>query len=241
MGFQGGQVNLDDLVVELLGLLLDLGVGLEQVLVLFSDGDQVLASGGAQVGGHAVVIGEHVAGGAQLGAHVADRALAGGGNRGRAGAEVLDDGVGSAGHGELVGQLDDDVLRRRPAAHGAGELDADDAGVAHLPGQAGHNVGGVRSTHADGQGTQAAAVHRVGVGANDESAGEGVLFQHHLVDDPGTGPPEAHAETPARGFQELIDLVALVEGILEVGGCAHASLDQVIAVDSGRDGHALTA
>ena len=237
--FQRGQVNLHDAVVVLFRVLFHFGVGGEQVAVFGGDVGQFAPSGGAQVGRHALVVGEHVAGGAQFGAHIADGAFAGGGDGGGAGAEVFNDGVGAAGDGEFVGQLDDDIFGGRPAVHGAGEFDADDLGVADFPGQAGHYVGGVGAAHADGQGTEAAAVDGVGVGADNQRAGEGVFFQHHLVDDAGAGLPEAHTVAAAGRFQELIDFVAFVEGVLQVGRGAHAGLDEVVAVDGGGDGHAV--
>ena len=79
------------------------------------------------------------------------------------------------------------------------------------------------------------------VGADDKRPGEGVLFQHYLVDDAGTGPPEAHAEPSAGRFQELIDFVALVQGVLQVRGRANAGLDQVVAVYGGGHGHAVAS
>ena len=239
--FQGGEVNFHDAVVVLLRVLGHFEVGGEQVAVFGGQVGQGGASGGAQVGSHALVVGEHIAGGAQFGAHIADGAFAGGGYGRGAGAEVFNDGVGAAGHGEGVGEADDDILGRRPAVHCAGEFDADDLRVADFPGQAGHHIGGVGAAHADGQGAQPAAVDGVGISADDEAAGEGVFFQHHLVDDAGAGAPEAHPVAAAGRFQELIDFVAFVEGVLEVGGGADAGLDQVVAVDGGGDGDAAAA
>src|SRR5690606_40930674 len=84
-----------------------------------------LAAGRLQVGEAGLVEAEERGGRADLGAHVADRRLAGGGQRVRAGTEVLDDGAGAALHGEELGDLEDDVLRGRPARQLAGEVDAD--------------------------------------------------------------------------------------------------------------------
>ena len=104
-----------DAVEEALGVVLDLGVDAEVLGVGVGEVGERLAPGRLQVRGRAGVVGEQRAGGADLGAHVADGGLAGGGDRLGAGAEVLDDRAGAALHGEDAGDLQDDVLGRRPA------------------------------------------------------------------------------------------------------------------------------
>ncbi len=105
------EVDLDDLVEVARRVGDDLVVGAQVV------GDRVGGVGdGGAAGGlrgrrHAGVVGEQRGGGADLGAHVADGGLAGGGDAVGAGAEVLDDGAGAALHGEDAGDLEDDVLR----------------------------------------------------------------------------------------------------------------------------------
>ena len=84
------QIDLDDAVVVLLGVGLDLRVGLEQMLVLLSaSGASAAAAGGAQICRHALVGREDRGRGAELGAHVGDRRLAGGADRARAGADSI--------------------------------------------------------------------------------------------------------------------------------------------------------
>ena len=119
-----------------------------------------------------------------------------------AGAEVLDDPVGAALHGEHAGELEDHVLRRGPAAQLAGEPDADQLRVLHLPRKPGHDIDGVGAAHARGEHAQPAGVGRVRVGADHHPAGEGVVLEDHLVDDPGTRLPEADAVLPRGGGEE---------------------------------------
>ena len=111
---EGRQVDLDDLVEELLRVGVDLGVLAEVLAHGVGPVGHGLPPGGLQVDRAVVVVGEQRRGGADLGAHVADRGLAGGADRRRAGAEVLDDGAGAAADGQHVGDLEDDVLGRRP-------------------------------------------------------------------------------------------------------------------------------
>ena len=75
-----------------------------------------LAAGRLEVLRHVGVVREQRRGGADLGAHVADRSLAGGRDGVGAGTVVLDDRPGAALDGEHPGDLEDDVLRARPAA-----------------------------------------------------------------------------------------------------------------------------
>ncbi len=116
-------------------------------------------------------------------------------------------------------------------------MHTDDLGLLQLPRQPAHHIAGIGAAHADGQHAQAAAVGRVAVGADHHAAGEGVVLQHHLVDDARAGLPETDSVLIADAFKELVHLVALVQGILQVLLGAHAGLDQVVAVYGAGHGH----
>ena len=234
VGLELGEIELDDAVVVLRGIGLDLLVRFEQMLVLLHQRDETFLAGGAQVFRHVLVGREDRGRGAELGAHIGDRRLAGGADRARAGADIFDDRVGRAGDGQLAGDVEDDVLGRRPPAHAAGEVNRDVLRVEHLPGQSGDDLDGIGAAHSDGAGAETAGVRRVRVGADDQLAGEGVLFQHHLVDDAGAGPPEAQTVFGRRGTQKVIDLLVLGERLAQIGGALDPRLDQVVAVDRRR-------
>ncbi len=78
MGLEGIEVDLDHEVVILLRILRDLRVGGQQVLVGLGQGRDARPLGGVEVDLGAIVVGEDRGGGAELGAHVGDGALAGG-------------------------------------------------------------------------------------------------------------------------------------------------------------------
>ena len=158
-----------------------------------------------------------------------------------AGAEVLDDGVGAAGDGELAREAEDDVLGCGPAAHLAGEMDADVSGVEQLPGQPSHDLDGIRAADADGARAEAAGVGCVGVGADDHCAGEGVVLEHDLVDYASAWAPEPRAELCGGGAEEGVDLVVLLDGLDEVDAALDAGLDEVVAVDGGGHGGGFAA
>ena len=109
------------------------------------------------------------------------------------GADVLDDRVGGARDGQAAGDPEDHVLRRRPAAEPPGEVHRDASRIERLPGEARDHLHRVGAADADRARAEAAGVRRVGVGAEDQRAREGVVLEHDLVDDPGARLPEAQA------------------------------------------------
>ena len=92
----GEMQNLNDLIVEVGGIGLNLGVGRQQVLVGVGQLGQIRPTGGLQVRGHPLVVGEDAGGGPQFGPHVGDGPLARAAERLGPGSEVLHDGVGAA-------------------------------------------------------------------------------------------------------------------------------------------------
>ncbi len=236
-----GQVHLDHLVEVLLRVGEHLRIGDQVGAVRLGERGLIGAIGRAQVGGHAVVEVEEGGGGAELGAHVADRALAGGADRLRAGAEVLDDLVGAALHGEEPAEIGDDVLGRGPAAELAGEPHAHELGIEHLPRQPRHRLAAIRAADPDGGHAEAARVGRVRVGADHETAGEGVVLQHDLMDDAGPRLPEADPVLLRGGVEELVHLAVLRDGPLHVVAGAALGADQVVAVHRRRHRDLLLA
>jgi len=77
VGLQLGQINFHNLVEKVLGVLLHLRVGAQQVGVFAGQIRQLAALCGFQVERHAFVIGKDGSSGAQLCAHVGHRRLAG--------------------------------------------------------------------------------------------------------------------------------------------------------------------
>jgi len=193
VGLEGIEVDLDHEVVILLRILRDLRVGGQQVLVGLGQGRDARPLGGVEVDLGAIVVGEDRGCGAELGAHVGDGALAGGRDRICPRSEVLDDAVGAALDRENSEELEDHVLGRRPPVQAAGELDADDFRLQDLPVETGHHIHRVGPADADRDHPETAGVGGVGVGTDHHPAGEGVVFEDHLVDDPGAWLPEADA------------------------------------------------
>eukprot|EP00951_Prasinocladus_malaysianus_P019382 scaffold156511_cov38-Prasinocladus_malaysianus.AAC.1 len=98
---------------------------------------------------HAVIVGEHRGGGADLRSHVADGGHAGAGDAVHARAKVLHNGPGATLDCEDAGNLANDVFGGGPLRHGAGELHTDDFGALELPGKAGHHVHSISTTDTD--------------------------------------------------------------------------------------------
>ena len=170
------------------------------------------ATGGAQVAFHAGIVAEGGSGSADLGAHVTDRAFAGTAHGRRAFAEVFDDRAGSAFHGEDAGDFQDHILRAGPAVEFTGQFDADEFRPFEFPGKSGHHVAGVCTADTDGDHAEAARVHRMAVGTDHHTTGEGVVLEYHLVDDTGARLPEADAVFIGDGRKEVEDLFAFLDG-----------------------------
>ncbi len=77
------------------------------------------------------------------------------------------------------------------------------------------------------------AFGRVAVGADHHPAGERVVLEHDLVDDPAARLPEADAVLGRDRAEEVVDLGVGVLGDLEVLDRPDLGLDQVVAVDGG--------
>ena len=89
-----------------------------------------------------------------------------------------------------------------------------------LNGEAGHRVERVAAAHTDRDHAEPARVRRVAVGADHHPAGERVVLEHDLVDDPRAGLPEPDPVLRARGAQEVVDLRVGVERRREIGAAA---------------------
>ena len=200
-----------------------------------------LAARGHQVFGDVHAVRENGARGADLGAHIADRGLAGAGEVLRAGAEIFEDGVGAAFDGQQAGELEDHVLGRGPALERAGQPHADQARHPQLPGHARHHVHRIGAAHTDGQHAHTARVGRMGIRPDHHAARERVVLQDDLMDDTGTRLPEADAVAGCRRGQEIIDFRIGLQGVREIRFSAFLRADEVIAMNRGGHAHGLTA
>ena len=232
------QVDFHDAVKVLFRICFDFGVGLEVFCNLVGGGGNVGAAGDLEVAAHGVVVAEGGAGGAHFGTHVRNRCLASGGEAACAFAEVFDNGVGATLNGEDACELEDDVLRGCETLELAGELHADHLRVLEFPREADHGVHGVCTAHANREHAEAASVHGVGVGTNHHSAREGVVFEHHLVDDACTREPAVNAVLGGDGLEKIVNFLAFFFGAREVLFDTFASDNQVVAVHGTRHSHA---
>src|SRR4029077_7983897 len=97
----------------------------------------------------------------------------------------------AARNSQLARHVENDVFGRRPPRELPGQVYRDMPGVEHLPGEPGHDVYSVSPADADSARPKAAGVWRVRIRANDQFAREGIMLQHHLVNDPGARPPKS--------------------------------------------------
>lgn len=76
-----------------------------------------------------------------------------------------------------VTHLQDHILGAGPLGQLASQLDTNDLGALELPGQASHHVHSISTTHTDSSHTQATSIGGVGVSADHQEAGDGVVLQ----------------------------------------------------------------
>ena len=79
------------------------------------------------------------------------------------------------------------------------------------------------------------------IGSDHHTAGEGVVFEHDLVNDTCAGLPKSDSVLIRNRGKEVEHLVRLVDRLLEVGGCTHARLNQVVAVHRRGNRHFFAA
>ncbi len=103
-----------------------------------------------QIGAGLFIAGEDGRCRAQFGAHVTDGGALVDGERGDAGAVVLQHLADAAFDGELLQKRQDHVLGGDPRRQRADQFDADDAGHGEVEGLSGHGNGDVESARADG-------------------------------------------------------------------------------------------
>ena len=89
----------------------------------------IAALGGTQIVGHALVEWENRRRGTNFSTHVANGGHARARNGVDAGAKVLDDSTGTALDGQNAGNLQDDVLGRRPSLQLTRQLDANNLNI----------------------------------------------------------------------------------------------------------------
>ena len=77
----------------------------------------------------------------------------------------------------------------------------------------------------------------MGIGANHESTGEGIIFQKNLVNNPGTWFPESDTVFVGNRCQKIINFFVFVHRLVQICNGTGLGLDQVIAVNRTGNGH----
>ncbi len=81
----------------------------------------------------------------------------------------------------------------------------------------------------------------MGICTDHHASGECVVFKNHLVDDACTGLPESDAIFGRYGFKKIIHLLVLDFSRSKVGLNSYLRLDEVVAMNSGRNGSTVAA
>ena len=237
VGLHLREVYLHELVVESGGVGIYLLVGPQLVGVAGREGRHLGAPRLAQIFVGSLVVGKQAARGSQFGAHVADGGLARGREGGRSLTEIFEYGVGAALHGEPSQDFEYHVFGRGPPREPAREMHADEPGHLQFPRHTCEHIHGIGTAHAHGHHAQSAGIGRVGVGAHHHAAGERIVFEHHLMDDAGSGGPEADAVFARHRLQEVVHLAVGLTRRGQVAPGPHIGPYQVVAMHGCRHGH----
>ena len=241
IGFQRRQVDFDHPVVIFFRLGGRFGVGAQRTGYAVGQRGHFFASGSAQVARHRLVIGEQRSGGPHLGAHIADRRLAGRRQRSRPVAEIFQNRIGSALDGQYPGQFQDHVFRRSPAAEPPGQFHADDLRHFQLPRHPCHHVHRIGPADADSYHAEPAGVRRMRIRPDHHAARKSVVFQHDLMNDTGPGFPETEPVAIGHAFEKIVHLAVRIVGGRHIGSGPPVGLNQVVAVHRRRNGRTVAA
>ncbi len=224
------EIDVNQLVKVLFRIGQHLSVGPEVVTAALCGLSQFSPARLPQIVGGMIVEGEQTACGAQFGTHVANGGFTRGGEAFGALSEIFQDGIGTAFDGQHTENLQDDILWCGPTRELAGEVHTDETRHTQFPRLTGQHVDGVGTTHANGYHTQSAGIGRMRVGTDHHAAGEGVVLQHHLMNDAGTRCPKADAVFGRSRAQEVIHLFILLLGYRQIGVGALIGQDEVVAM-----------
>src|SRR5688572_1250041 len=81
----------------------------------------------------------------------------------------------------------------------------------------------------------------MGIGPDHHTAGKGIIFQNHLVDDSSAWLPETNAVFIGNRGKKIIYLPVCLDRQLEVFFGTHFSLDKVITMDCGGNSNFITS
>src|SRR6185437_559365 len=169
----------------------DLRVWREEVAMFLHQRDNSVATGRAQIGGHPLIGWKHRGRGAELGTHIGDGTLPRSTYAACAGTDIFDNRVRTARNRKLAGHVQDHILWRRPAVELSSQIDGDVPRIEHFPGPPRDSIDSVGAADTDRASTKSARVWRVRIGADNQFAGKGIIFQHRLMDDAGARLPKA--------------------------------------------------
>ena len=188
--FQGGQIDLHDLIKVLFGRFQHLGIGDQKLAVRFCKLRDVRTIHQVEIGHHLLIKGEDRGRRPKFSPHIRNGAFTSRTDRLRAGTEVFDNLVRAALHGQQPTDVEDHVLGGRPPVQLPRQPDPNQFGVQHFPRQSRHDFPRVSAADADREHAQAAPVRCMRIGPDNQPTGERVVLQYDLMDDPGAGFPE---------------------------------------------------
>jgi hypothetical protein len=232
MGFKLVEINLNELII------LSTFIRGEVVLEGISEISNGSTLGGNKVVSHAVVVREQGGGGSDFSTHVTDGTHTSGRDRVNTLTGVFNNSTSTTLDSQDTSNLKDDILGGGPARKVSVKLNANDLGALEFPRNVSHNINGISTTDTNGDHTKTTSVRGVRISTDHKTTGESIVLKDDLMDDTGTGLPETNVVLGSGSGQEVVDFLVDIDGTSQILYTTNLSFNQVITVNSGRDGNA---
>ena len=230
MRFQFAQVDLDHLVEIFFRVVIHFCIAIEVSSNLVCQLHHFFAAGGTEVAAHAVVVSKNRSGGTDLSTHITDGALSGAADVFSTFTKIFHDGTCSAFYGQDTCHFQNNIFSTGPAVHFTGQLHTDQFWHLQFPGESGHHIHSIRTTHTDSYHSQTTGIHGMAVGTDHHTARKSIVLQYYLVDDTRTGFPETDAIFLTHRSEKIKNFLIGIQrcGQVRISSCL--SLDQVITM-----------
>ena len=187
-----GKVDLYYLVVESRRISHHLIIGAEFCRILLGENSNLLTTRLAQVFVGVLVEGEDGASGSQFCSHITDGGLACGRDAVETFAEVFKDGICAALDGQNAENFEDHVFRSCPSREFALKMNTNKTRHLEFPWLSGQHVYRICTAHTYCYHTETSGIGRMRVGSYHHTTREGIILEHHLMDDSSSWTPESN-------------------------------------------------
>ncbi|MBS1272441.1 MAG: hypothetical protein MAGBODY4_01586 [Candidatus Marinimicrobia bacterium] len=185
------QVDFVNLVVIIFRIFFDIVIGTEVFFVFLRQGRNFRALRRIEVFDHPLIEGEDRGCGADFRTHIGNGAFPRATYRAGARTEVFDNFSGAALDGQQISHFENDIFGSGPAVEFTFEVNSDEFRHSQQPRLAHHHIHSIGTADTNSDHPKSAGIGGVAVRSDHHTAGKGIVFEHHLVDNTGSRFPES--------------------------------------------------